>query len=86
MNIWVWTLTKYAIFSDVNCIYKFNIIDVFNPEYECIDLELLVKNGIVKEKIKDTRSGIKDNESIKNHLLFEKFLKNDQIHNLIFEN
>ena len=63
MNSSVWTLTKYAIFSDVNSIYKFNVINVFNPEYECIDLKLLAKNDTVKEKIKDTRSGIKDNES-----------------------
>ena len=62
MNICVWTLTKYSIFSDVNCIYKFNVINVFNPEYECNDLKLLVNNDTVKEKIKDTRSGIKDNE------------------------
>ena len=57
-------LTKYAIFSDVNCIFKFNVIDVFNPEYECIDLKLLIENDTVKEKIKDTRSGIKKNDSI----------------------
>jgi hypothetical protein len=63
MNSSVWTLTKYAIFSDVNCIYKSNVIDVSNPEYECNDLKLLVKNDTVKEKIKDTRSGMKDNES-----------------------
>ena len=42
---------------------KFNVIGVFNPEYECIDLKLLVKWNTVKEKIKDTQSGIKDNES-----------------------
>ena len=54
--------TKYAIFSDVNCIYKFNVINVFNPEYECNDLKLLVKNDTVQEKIKDKRSGMKDNE------------------------
>ena len=51
------------IFSDINCIFKFNVIDVSNPEYECNDLKLLVKNDTVKEKIKDTRSGMKDNES-----------------------
>ena len=62
MNICVWTLTKYAIFSDVNCIYKFNVIDVSNPEYESNDLKLLVKYDNVQEKIKDTRSGMKDNE------------------------
>ena len=72
MNSSVWTLTKYAIFSDVNCIYKFNVINVFNPEYECIDLKLLVKNDTVKEKIKDTRSGIKDNESKKKRKTSEK--------------
>ena len=65
MKICVWTPTKYAIFSDVNCIYKFNVINVFNPEYECNDLKLLVNNDTVKEKIKDTRSGMKDNVSIK---------------------
>ena len=65
MNSSVWTLTKYAIFSDVNCVNKSNVKDVSNPEYECNNLKLLVKNDTVKEKIKDTRSGIKDNESSK---------------------
>ena len=64
MNSSVWTLTKYAIFSDANCIYKSNVKNVSNPEYECNDLKLLVKNDTVKEKMKDTRSGIKNNESI----------------------
>ena len=63
MNICVWTLTKYAIFSDVNCIYKSNVKDVFNPEYECNDLKLLAKYDTVQEKNKDTGSGMKDNES-----------------------
>ena len=63
MNSRVWTLTKNAIFSNVNCIYKSNVKDVSNPEYECNDLKLLVKYDTVKEKIKDTRSGMKDNES-----------------------
>ena len=62
MNSSVSTLTKYAIFSDVNSKFKSNVKDVSNPEYECNDLKLLVKYDNVKEKIKDTRSGIKDNE------------------------
>ena len=66
MNSSVWTLTKYTIFSDVNCIYKSNEKDVSNPEYECNDLKLLVKYDNVQEKMKDTRSGMKDNESNKN--------------------
>ena len=63
MNSSIWTLTKYAIFSDVNCIYKFNVIDVSNPEYECNDLKLLVKYDTVQNKMKDTGSGMNDNES-----------------------
>ena len=42
MDICVWTLTKYAIFSNVNCLYKSNVIDVSNPEYECNDLKLKI--------------------------------------------
>ena len=55
-------LTKYAIFSDVNCVYKSNVKDVSNPEYECKNLKLLDKNNKVQEKIKYCRSGMKDNE------------------------
>ena len=44
--------------------YKSNVIDVSNPEYECNDFKLLVKWDNVQEKMKDTRSGMKDNESI----------------------
>ena len=48
----------------------------FNPEYECNDLKLLVKNDTVKEKIKDTRSGIKDNESrLKNNFKNSNLIK-----------
>ena len=66
MNSSVWTLTKNAIFSDVNFVNKFNVINVFNPEYKCNDLKLLVKYDNVKVKIKDKWSGMKDNESMIN--------------------
>ena len=37
----------------------------------CNDLKLLVKNDTVKEKIKNTRSGMKDNESNKGNKLYQ---------------